>query len=394
VGLAAARKRHPGQRGVGRRSLCLKGNVELSNPGFTPHAPLFALAAALALILPSSALDAQETVLHQFSSAQPDPQLEEVLYLAAGVALLQGGLSSVRDGNQADYVLATRYTSTNDQAELRYTLYRPWLPEEVLADTSVVLPVDGALNTQIGTVVLRLLQIAGIQANPSPQASIQGLLPAPSVAGSGKGSESAAAEPPPSGAVAAEQPATEAGAAEEPGSGTTVAAKSVEEPPREAWPVKFDSSISASGVLLFGTISEFLHYGAGGRLRAGVSWPQKSWTPTLGAEISFTRAFNDSGVSGGPLYLSTAGAMAQVGSGTSASYRAAVGLSGGAAMITVRAAGRAVTKTVPYADVAVQFGVPVGARVSLGVDVQVLAVFDDDLFILAVAPALTVRVQM
>ena len=298
---------------------------------------------------------------------QPDRQLEEVLYLAAGVALMQAGLTSTREGDGADYILEVQYTPRKDETELQYTLYRPQSPRHILAATTVDSPVDDTLDARVAAGIHRLLQTAGIEAAPSPQAHIEGLLPA--------------ASPP---AIVGEETKSDAIVVETP----------TNTPARKAAPMKFDSSISAAGVVLFGAISEFLHYGVGTMVRAGVTWPQKSWSPTLGVEVSFTRALNDSGVIGGPLYLTTAGPMVQLGTGTSTPYRVAVAISGGAALITVAGTAKTMTKTAPYADSVVQAAFPVGGKIFLGADTRILAVFANDVLIIAVAPALVVRMEL
>jgi hypothetical protein len=337
----------------------------LDNPALSLRGAVFALVAALLLISIPSVLSSEEIVLHRFSSAQPDQQLEEVLYLAAGVALMQAGLTSIREGGEANYILEVQYTSKKAETALRYTLYRPQSPKDILADMTVDVLVDDTLDARVATGVRQLLQTAGIEAVPSPLAHIEGLLPAspPLVIGGEKTK---------SDAIVVKTP--------------------TDTPAGEATPMRFVSSISAAGVVLFGAITEFLHYGVGGLLRAGVTWPHKSWSPTLGVEVSFTRAFNDDGVIGGPLYLATAGPMVQLGTGTSTPYSAAVAVSGGAALITVETIAK--TKTAPYADAVVQAAFPVGGKILLGADARFLAVFADDMLIIAVAPALVVRVEL
>ncbi len=339
----------------------------MDNPALSLRGAMFALAATLFLTSIPPVLSSEGVVLHRFSSVQPDRQLEEVLYLAAGVALMQAGLTSTREGDGADYVLEVQYSSKKDETELRYTLYRPQSPKDVLADMTVDLPVDDTLDARVATGVHRLLQTAGIEAVPSPHAHIEGLLPAS-----------------PSPAIVDEKTKSDA----------VVVGTPPGTPARKAAPMKFDSSISAAGVVLFGAITEFLHYGVGGLLRAGVSWPRKSWSPTLGVEVSFIRAFNDSGVTGGPLSLATAGPMVQLGTGTSTPYSVAAAVSGGAALIIVGATATTMIKAAPYADAAVQAAIPVGENVLLGGDVRFLAVFADDVLIMAVAPAFGVRVEL
>ncbi len=75
-------------------------------------------------------------------------------------------------------------------------------------------------------------------------------------------------------------------------------------------------------------------------------------------------------------------------------YSVAIAVSGGAAMITVQAAAGTMTKTAPYADAVAQVAIPVGGTVFLGADVRFLAVFANDVLIIAVAPALAVKVKL
>ncbi len=368
---------------------------QLSDLSLARRWAVCASAAVLLVTLIPSALGAQEMVLHRFTSVQPDPQVEEVLYLAAGVALVQAGLSSTREEGSADYVLAAEYASGKDGTEVQYALYRPASPQSVLAEITVDLPVDETFDAAVETAVNRLLQTAGIQGNPSLQASIEGLLPAAPAASDSNSKPDTTVEEgtkPDATAGEATKPGLTVDGRGSPGAGVTETPAPA--PSSVASRMSFDSSVSAAGVLLFGAITQFLHYGAGGLLRAGVSWPQKSWRPTLGAAVSLTRAFNDNGVVGGPLYLSTVGVMLQAGTGTSSAYLAAVALSGGAAMITVQTAAGLLTQTAPYADAALQFTIPVGRRVSMGIDVRFFAVFANEVTILAVAPAITARAEL
>jgi len=348
---------------------------------------------ALFLISNPPVLYPEQVVLHRFSSQHPDLQLEEVLYLAAGAALMQAGLSSIREGDAGDYVLVAQYTSEKEEAEVQYTFFRAQAPEDILADMTVDLRVDGSLDARVSAAVLRLLQTAAIELVPSPQAKIEGLLPdSPPAIVEGKTEPGETATPAPTDATAQE---ASADATTHEASADVAAQKaSADATTREAWAMKFDSSISASGVILFGAVTEFLHYGVGGLLRAGVTWPRTSWSLTLDAEVSFIRAFNDVGVTGGPLSLSAAGLRVQVGTGTSTPYHVGVGVSGGAAMIIVEGAGKPMIKTAPYAETAVQAAIPFGGNVLLGAEARFLAIIADDLLILAVAPALLLRIEL
>lgn len=387
-----------------------------TRPGISPRGAVFAAAVVLLVLTWNPpVLHAEQIVIHRFSSQQPDLQLEEVLYLAAGAALVQAGLTSTRQGDAADYLLEARYTSTSDEVQVQYTLSRAQAPNDVLVDLSVDLRVDGSLDTQVAAAVVRLLQAAAIEPAPSPRARIEGLLPGSPpavVAGKTESGEPATGTATPTdtaAAASAETPATaltgtavaastETAAAAPTGTapaaptGTSVAA-STGAKAREASVRRFDSSISTAGVMLFGAIAEFLHYGVGGVLSAGVTWPRPSWSLTVGADLSFVRALNDAGVTGGPLSLSTAGPSVQLATGTSAAHRVAAGVSGGLAVIIVEGTGNAMAKTAPYASAAVQTTIPIGANVFLGAEARFLAVFADVL-ILAAVPALILRIEL
>ena len=146
--------------------------------------------------------------------------------------------------------------------------------------------------------------------------------------------------------------------------------------------------------MLFGPITEYLHYGAGGFFCAGVTWPGKSVNLTLGAEVSFIRVLNDTGVVGGPLSLSTAGPMVQLGTGSHTPYSVTAGVSGGAAMIIVAGTAKTMIKTAPYADVALQASFPIGGKVFLGAAMRFLALFADDILIMAAIPSLELRMEL
>jgi hypothetical protein len=358
---------------------------------FSPRGAIFAAAAALFLISTTPVLYPEQMVLQRFSSQDPDQQLEDVLYLAAGAALVQAGLSTTREGDAEDYVLSAEYASKDDGTEIQYTFSRTPAANDILADATIDLHVDGGLDSQVGAAVRLLLQAAGIEPVPSAEAKIVGLLPdsPPAIVEAPSRSGEAAA-------TALPEAATAAAAALE--AAPAAAVKTPETPPaskgRAASIVKFDSSVSAAGMLFFGALAEFLHYGVGSLVSAGVTWPHASWSLTLGAELSFVRALNDAAVIGGPLSLSTAGLHAQLGTGTSSPYRVAVGVAGGVAAIIVEGTGTPVSKLAPYADAEVQATIPIGRILFLGAEARFLAVFANDVLILAAAPALILRIEL
>ena len=106
--------------------------------------------------------------------------------------------------------------------------------------------------------------------------------------------------------------------------------------------------------------------------------------------MSLNRAFMADGVEGGPIYLSTAGLNVQYGLGAVQRFRLAACASGGAAFISLPAAGSFLTKTVPYADLGVQAGFPIARDLFLGGELRMLGAFDAELTIIGVAATVSI----
>lgn len=308
-----------------------------------------------------------ETVLHRFSSKEPDEQLEDVLYLTAGVALSQAGFSSTRKENGFDYILLTEYTAKDSEVKISYTLFKAYVPEHILAVLKFDLSIDYNLDEQIADAVEQLVQIAHIEATPTKQAQIAELLPElpTKEAEDSRNTDSLSQEVTAENRIQEEQLAGKIPA------------------------MIFDSSVSAAAVILLGEVTEYFHYGAAGLLTAGVIWPFDLFSINLDTKLSFMRVFNNVGVVGGPLYLSTAGLNLQIGTDVNNSFWATTGISGGAALITVAADEGIRTKTVPYADAGVHTSILLGENFSLGSDIFFLIIFDDDILIMGICPSLT-----
>ncbi len=370
-------------------------------------------------------LSGQAVVLHRFESPTPDPKLENVLYLAAGVALLHAGLSSTRQTDGEDYILSTSYREAAGRARITYSLLGADSHAGPLAAETIEVPVEPGLDERIAAAMRGLLKTAGIRPSPSPNARIEDLLPAISSGGAGgvrstgSGLPPATPEPavpppvePPPGelpsvplnppeSVAAAEPATEGWSAPDaspplPASPPvpSVPVQPGASPAGRGPKVRFDASISAAGVLFFGQLTEFVHYGAGGVVTAGIAFPGRSVTTTVAAEISAVRGFNDVNVSGGPLYLLTVGPTIRVGSAIGGPAQFAGGVSGGAAMVTVAAPAGTLVKTVPYSAASASALFSIGGGFSLGGEVRFIVVFDQSALIMAAAPAVTLRVEM
>ena len=147
----------------------------------------------------------------------------------------------------------------------------------------------------------------------------------------------------------------------------------------------------AGGVAPFlGSFSDYSSYGASGTAQVGVLFLKRNWSLSAGGRFALTRAFMMDEVTGGPVYLSTAGVNVQFGVGAAQRHRLAVCASGGAAVITVPDGNGYLNKTVPYADGGVQAGFPLRKDLFLGGDLRLLAVFDPSVLVMGVAASLSV----
>ena len=128
------------------------------------------------LLSGTASLTAAPLVWHVFSSANPDVRMERILYLSAGVALVEAGYSSVQDtagttGRWA-YILETEYRLTDASVRVDYALRSA--DGQELADTTVVADLDVDLDQQIADAVDDLLRDAALPRLESPDAEIGG----------------------------------------------------------------------------------------------------------------------------------------------------------------------------------------------------------------------------
>jgi hypothetical protein len=288
-------------------------------------------------------------VQQRFVSEAADKQLEDVLYLALGVELSNAGLSSTKIDKDASYFLDTSYESRGEEADVRLTLSKV-RPQAVLASVDFTLHIDSSFDADIAEGVRRLLALAApALAAPGEKAD------APEISGLF-----------PSGLV------------------------SLDDMLRTDRTLRLEMAASGGGAPFLGDFSEYSAYGAYGSAQAGALFLKRNWSLSVGGRFSFTRAFMADGVSGGPLYLSTAGVNLQYGLGAAQSIKLAACASGGAAVITVPNGGSLLSKTVPYADAGVQAGFPVGKDLFLGCDLRFMAVFDPDVLILGTVVAVSI----
>ncbi len=334
----------------------------------------------------------EERILHLYSSDKPEPDLESLLFLSAGVELTRAGYTSTRAETGSDYILLAEYGPEGEALLVRYRLVRSSRPDLPLAEEEALFRVDQTLDRQVSRILRSLLESAGLEARPVPEAEIEGIFPAFPAAPSGTEVREAPAPVVEAGTAAAREevaPPAESGSpslpalpAPEPGGGRK---------PRAA---EFGVSVSALGLMLFGKATEYFHYGAGAGVSAGFSWPRPERVFSAGARLSALRVFNDPGVTGGPFSFFSGGFGLGLGTGTGHPYHVGAVASGGAAVLRVSGDGGALAKTVPYADLGINLRLPAGRRLRLGGELRLLFLFDADVLILGAAPALTMSLEL
>lgn len=313
-------------------------------------------------------LSAEKMFLHRFSAEEPNPRLEHSLYLAAGVELVELGFSSSREAEEWDFLLQTDYSAGGDQVSVFYRLYESGRFRKKRAELEFRVGVNYDLDEEVAEAIRQLLKLAEIEPVPSPDAAIEGLFsPADEkpIPGLGEGADDYRSQ----GLQRGER------------SGDAAA-------PGDAF-VLFDTSLSMAGLMFFGEVTEYFHYGAGGSLSGGFKRVRPSRSLFLGVKTSLFRVFNDRDVAGGPLYVSTAGPALRFGRGWKAGIPLSVGLSGGAAFIMLAEPEEMLTKTVPYGDLEFQAVLPFGNRMNAGAGISFLVMFEGDVLIMGASPSLS-----
>ena len=321
-------------------------------------------------------------VLQRFSSEKPDPQMENLLYLAAGTELVQAGLSSTRNAANPLYVLSAQYSTTENAVTVSYVLSGPagassssgrsTSPDAALAKLDFEADLDQTIDSRVADAVRQLLQSAGIACVNAPDAYMEGVI----------------SWPPPVRTPPVQTPAEETG----------LTAPAVQTEPRvpgePGVTVSFDSSVSTAGVFFVGGLSQYTRLGLAATLGAGASFLWQTWTMGVDGRFQLIRAFNNQGMIGGPLYFFLLGPDIKVGAGRTSRLRLTGDLSGGAALISVFGPSGSMTKTRPYADAGLYAGILLGDSFSVGGEARFTMIFDQDVLVMGVSPAASFRMEL
>jgi len=315
------------------------------------------------LLLVQVSISYSETILFEFASTDPDPKLENLLYVAAGIELMQSGISSTqKDEQEADYLLSTQYDSAKGKTTVHYRFFARSSPEKILADITFEVTLDPDFDSTVASAVRQVLKLSGIRFTPSPNAKIDGILSVPRIT-----------------KISDQSPTVH---------------KDTDTPGGQHEKTKINLSGSIAGVFLLGDITKFMHNGISCSLGAGYSWRDETWNIMLGGSIIATRLFNDAEITGGSLYVFYIGPEVLFGTGRAFPYRVAATLSGGAAIISVADSDAMRAKTAPCADAGVSLTIPIGSGFSIGLGVKALFVFDSDMIIAGTSTDIVIGMEL
>lgn len=292
----------------------------------------------------------------RFSSALPDVELEDVLYLSLGVALSNAGFSSVREDGRgkaaegAPYILSVDYNARGTSVDLKLALLGAAPPGSPLAEVDFVLRMDLSFDDDIEAAVRRLVDQAVMETPEEADAK------APEIAD-----------------LFSSELITR------------------DELLRTDRALRLETVLSGGGIPFFGDFSAYASYGAYGAFQVGAIFIKRNWSLSTGARFSFIWPLLSDGVRGGQPYVSSAGANFQLGLGAAQSVKLAVCASGGVAVLTLTQDDESMSMALPYVDGGVQAAFPIGRDFFLGADLRFMAAFARDIALTGGAIAVSVN---
>ncbi len=359
------------------------------------------LATALFLFLTGTGgVLTQETVLHDYFSATPDSDIEDILYYAAGVELVEAGISSTREaGHQFAYRLYTAYTVADESIVVRYEL-RDVDSDTHLADTVLHAAIDSNLDRRIASVIRQLHVRGGLTGSQTAQAYIHGLGTGP---GASVHTENDIDQDFPD-----EHDETIAEASPEPEEKTPPEPQEPQPPPEgriipgpavaiEGDPTDFEGpevSVGSGGMLVVGDGSKYFRHGVFGRLAGGWVQAHRSLTLSYGGALSVYRVFTNDNIAGGSLVVTTFGPELRLGAPADGPGRIGLRVSTGAALVTVTSSAEALSKIAPYVDTAIEAGALLGNRFTVGLALGFTGVVEESLTFTGFTSAITTAVRL
>ncbi len=293
-----------------------------------------------------SGVYSQQLIVHTYKSPAPDKEMEELLYISIGLALSKSGYSSTRIASTDASALLVTYERRAQNIHLHMKLGH--------TENETLLALDYTLDAKIEEAVIQLLERAGLLSSKKRDSPSAG-----EIAG-----------------IFSERP-------EKP---------QADQQPEETRSYRLTpvASLSVRGSIFSGASADYFQYGSGGEALFVIRRPRDSLSLSAGLELGYSRLFNNPDMSGGPVHITMAGAEVQAGSGYLLPFRLDGALSGGAAFVSMKTDSKYLHKTVPYMKVGLRILYPLGKAVHAGMDIRYLHVFNPELALTALSPALCI----
>ncbi len=148
--------------------------------------------------------------------------------------------------------------------------------------------------------------------------------------------------------------------------------------------------VRGAPVLIVGKACEYFRYSASTSAFAGYRFPISEMSVETGLQIGYLKLFPSPDVPDGTAFLVTAGLQNRAESATGAPVRMFLRAGGGIAVLTVESEIiEQGTKAMPYIDGGIGTGVLMGRRLTIGLEIGSIVVFERIHPIIGIAPALS-----
>ncbi|MDC7231669.1 MAG: hypothetical protein PQJ58_00430 [Spirochaetales bacterium] len=301
---------------------------------------------------------ATELVYHQYeSSGEAEAELEEFLYMAISVELLEYNLSSSKEKKGSDYALEIAYVHQENSVDLTLELFRPVNDKNPISSAHMTSEVDINFRKAIAATVKDLMDGMDLEVTePSEKnASIKGILDleestiySPAIAGyMGKNGR--------------------------------------------IWEAK-----AALGSQIFiGEIADLMPWGLNGRASLALLWLHRKQVLSLGITTWASRGFNSRDAEGGSLYLSSAGGRFLWAYRLGVSQYLGVYTEGGIApLFLVNDRKDVLIQSCPYAEAGVEFRMIKMMNSYLDFNLGYKSIFESGIVITSIEPSISLSFKL
>ncbi|GAB6089211.1 hypothetical protein [Spirochaeta dissipatitropha] len=340
----------------------------------------------IVLLLSAEVVAAQQYVRQRFEADPPESgnsRIENILYLAAGIALQEYGFSSSRRDAGAKYELLTRYRIEGSRISLSY-YWAMASDDEETTTVGTLLQVDSVLDDSlerdISDALMELLAEAEVE--PVEEAS-------------GFGSSIELLDDSRPGPSITEEPTDDVIATPEPEEPVDLEEHEKErfEESEQPIPKYIYAGTSISGGFFMLESADFFRLQPAVDLSLGRFWLYGNAELGAGLQLTSGPVLNKEGIQGGPLIVSTFGpelfSSRKAWNNGSWFFR----FSAGAAVLSLSTAENFLHKSVAYTGAALGYTINLFGKTETGILLRVRSVFDQDFPLVTFGPALYMRMN-